>query len=131
MLRLALADAPWAEVDSFDLTAPPPSHSIRTAEHFRNLHPDSELSWILGNDQWDALPRWHQPERLAHLLHFVVFSRNARPTPRPGWKMSHLPGVHPASSTTLRECFATGSPPPPWLHPDVLAYIRQHQLYIR
>ena len=131
MLRLALADLPWAALDLFDLEAPPPSYSVRTAEHFRDLHPDAELFWILGHDQWEALPRWHRPERLAELLHFVVFARGSRPAPRPGWKMTHLPGVHPASSTALRRQLAAGGPAEPWLHPDVLDYIRRHRLYIR
>ncbi|MBB5350977.1 nicotinate-nucleotide adenylyltransferase [Haloferula luteola] len=128
LLRLATADLPWATIDDFDLTAPPPSYSFRTVEEMTRRHPEAKLFWLLGRDQWEALPRWKEPERLARSVEFLVFSREGAPVPRPGWSMQALQGVHPASSTAIRRALAAGRPPD-HLHPAVLAAIRARGLY--
>jgi nicotinate-nucleotide adenylyltransferase len=128
MLRLATAGLPWAEIDDHDLVAPPPSYSFRTVGAMRARFPAARLFWLLGRDQWDALPRWKHPERLAEVVEFIVFSRDGDPEPRAGWTMHHLRGSHPASATAIRRAAADGDEPP-WLDPSVAAYIRCHALY--
>lgn len=129
MLRIALAKLPWAVVDDFDLSAPPPSYSVRTVLHMRRSFPDSRLFWIVGQDQWLALPEWREPETLAQHLEFLVFSRDGDPAPRDGWKMHPIEGIHPASATAVRQALRDGSEVPPWLPAGVLDYIRKHRLY--
>jgi len=130
MLELALDDRPWAVVDDFELRSPPPSYSVRTARHMRERFPQARLFWIVGLDQWQALPHWREPEALASLLDFVVFSRGGEePGPRPGWRMHFIPGTHPASATRIREALADGETPPPWLPGPVLDHIRSRNLY--
>lgn len=129
MLRLATSDLPGVVVDDLELQAPPPSYSIDTAREIRRIFPAARLFWIVGRDQWDALPRWHQAENLAGMLEFIVFSREGTPAPRPGWVLHPVAGTHPASSTAIRQALANGRPPPPWLPPPVLDYIGMHGLY--
>lgn len=129
MLELATRGLPWAVVDDFELRSPPPSYSIHTARHMRTLFPGARLFWIVGRDQWDALPRWKDPGELARLLEFVVFSRDGAPEPRPGWRMHPVSGTHPASATAIREALHRGDPPPPWLPEPVLDHILRHRLY--
>lgn len=128
MCQLAVNDLPWAEVDAHDLISPPPSYSWRTAEHMHAQHPDARLFWLMGTDQWQALPRWHQPERLAKLVEFIVFTRDAEPNPREGFRMHAIQGHHPASATSIRRTRPTQKASS-WLAPKVLDYIQQHQLY--
>ena len=128
MLRLATAGLPWAVVDDFDLRQPPPSYSYRTVEEMARRHPGARLFWLLGRDQWDALPRWKHPERLAAALEFIVFSRDGVPEPRAGWVMHPVSGTHPASATVIRSQLAGGGPAP-WLAGPVRDYIRAHGLY--
>lgn len=128
MLRLATAGLPWAVVDDHDLVQPPPSYSYRTIESMRERFPAARMFWLLGRDQWDALPRWKHPERLAEAVEFIVFSRDGDPAPRAGWTMHHLRGVHPASATAIRRAVADGREPS-WLDPSVAGYIRSHSLY--
>ena len=128
MLELATAELDWAEVDDFDLNQPTPSYSYLTVEEMRRRHPLAKLYWLLGRDQWEALPRWREPELLARSVEFIVFSRNGAPTPREGWVMHHLEGVHPASATAIRQSIALGRTTdhlPPLVH----HYIREHRLY--
>lgn len=129
MVRLATRGLAWAAVDDFDLRSPPPSYSYRTAEEMAERYPGARLFWIMGADQWRALPTWRNPERLARLVEFIVFSRDGEPAPHPGWRMHHLAGTHPASATAIRHDLAAGESAVEWLTPEVAGYIQQKGLY--
>lgn len=129
MARLATRDLPWAVVDDFDLSRPPPSYSYETAEEMAHRFPGARLFWLMGADQWRALPRWKEPERLAKLVEFIVFARNGAPEPHPGWTMHFLKGTHPASATAIRQALAEGQTGLSGLAPEVENFIRKQRLY--
>ncbi|MFC7336070.1 nicotinate (nicotinamide) nucleotide adenylyltransferase [Haloferula chungangensis] len=129
MIRLAIRDLPWAVADDFDLKAPEPSYSHLTVAAVRRDHPDARIFWIMGHDQWEALPRWKEPQTLASELEFIVFSRDGNPRAREGWQLHSLEGTHPASASTIRESLRAGAPWTEWIPPAVLSYIRKHHLY--
>ncbi|MDB6078520.1 MAG: nicotinate (nicotinamide) nucleotide adenylyltransferase [Akkermansiaceae bacterium] len=129
MVRLAIAELPWAEVDDHDLAAPAPSYSYLTAEEMARRHPDAKLFWLMGADQWRALPRWAEPGRLARVVDFIVFARDGAPLPHSGWEMHAFSGTHPASATAIREAVRNGNMPLNWLPAAVADYIFRHQLY--
>lgn len=131
MARLATAELPWAEVDDFDLTRPPPSWSYRTAEEMAGRFPGAQLFWLMGADQWRALPRWREPERLARTVEFIVSSRDGQPEPHPPWTLHSIGGSHPASATAIRASALAGELLTDWLPPAVAAYILDHRLYLR
>lgn len=126
MLRLATRDLPWAVVDRTDLDWPPPSWSWRLAEYFQQKFPNAELFWLMGTDQWRDLEKWGRWRYLASLVTFIVHHREAAPLPRHDVKALFLEGHHPAAASSLREDLRDHSD---WLHPDVLAYIRNNGLY--
>lgn len=129
MLELATAGLPWAVVDDLELCRDGPSYSWQTAETMVKRFPDCRWFWILGEDQWEALPRWAEPQRLASLVEFIVFSRAGRtPAPREGFRAHFLQGEHPASATAVRATLATDQPSD-WLHPGVNQWISQRRLY--
>ncbi|MEP4079368.1 nicotinate (nicotinamide) nucleotide adenylyltransferase [Haloferula sp.] len=129
MIRLAIQDLPWAVADNFELTSPEPSYSYLTVAETRSQQPDAKLFWLMGCDQWNALPRWREADKLAEELEFVVFFRGEAPKPRPGWRLHKLNGRHPASSTRIREDLRAGRPLPDWLPAPVASYIRRNRLY--
>lgn len=128
MLRLATTGIPWAEVDDFELRETGPSYSFQTAEAMAARFPAADLFWIMGGDQWDALPRWKNPERLARCVEFAVLARGETPQPREGYQLHVVQGEHPASATEIRAAVSNGLPPP-WLHPNVAKYIESRGLY--
>ena len=129
MLRLAMADAPWAVVDDLELRRDGPSFSYETAEVMRKRFPTAKFYWIMGTDQWEALPRWKNPDRLAQCVEFIVVNRGGfNPSPH-GFAMHSIKTHHPASATEIREALARGEKNHTWLHPDVANYIRAHHLY--
>ena len=129
MLRLATADLPWAVVDEFELHRDGPSYSWQTAEEMASRFPDARLFWIMGGDQWAALPQWSHPERLAARVEFIVFTRGGALEPRDGFTLHALECDHPASATAIREAFAQGEHHHIWLSRSVSQWIRDHRLY--
>jgi nicotinate-nucleotide adenylyltransferase len=130
MLRLTVANFPWAEVSAWELERPGRSFSWETAEHFSQLYPEAKLHWILGADQWKSLDRWARPERLAELLTFIVFPRDGvTPAPHPRFRAHFLKASIQASSTEIRQALLAGETTHPNLLPTVADFIRSKQLY--
>jgi len=129
MVRLAVEEFPWASVDDYDLVTPGPAYSYLTAEEMRRRHPEAKLYWLMGADQWRALPRWAEPERLAATVDFLVFARDGIPSPHAEWTMQFIDGTHPASATAIREAIRAGCMPSEWLSPSVADYIARQHLY--
>ncbi|MBT8043611.1 MAG: nicotinate (nicotinamide) nucleotide adenylyltransferase [Verrucomicrobiae bacterium] len=128
MCRLATEAFDWAQVDAFDMKAPEPSYSWRTAEAMTARFPNARLFWLMGTDQWEVLPQWNRPEHLAEMVEFIVFTRGAEPRERRGFKLHAISGNHPASATAIRES-ADKQLIKEWLHPNVARYISQNHLY--
>jgi nicotinate-nucleotide adenylyltransferase len=129
MLRLATVGLPWAAVDDCELRREGPSYSWQTAEEMAARFPEARLFWIMGGDQWDALPKWDRPEHLAELVEFIVFTRGDQLKPRDGFVIHALEGGHPASATKIREAFARGETSHMWLPEAVNRLIRDRRLY--
>jgi nicotinate-nucleotide adenylyltransferase len=130
MLRLATAGLPWAEVSDWELSRPGPSYSWQTAEHFGALHSQSDLHWLMGADQWEALDRWAHPDFLRENLTFIVFARDGKtPRPRPDWRAHFLSGEWGGSSTEARELLAAGEPAEHLLPATVEEYAVRERLY--
>jgi nicotinate-nucleotide adenylyltransferase len=129
MARLATRALPWVVVDDFDLSRPPPSYSYETAEEMTRRFPAARLFWLMGADQWRALPRWKEPDRLAGLVEFIVSARDGVPEARAGWAMHFLAASHPASATAIRQALVEGQSGLPWLDSEVEKFIRQRHLY--
>lgn len=129
MLRLATADLPWAVVDDYELHQPGPSYSYHTAEAIAARFPEARLFWIMGGDQWDALPRWKHPAQLAERVEFIVRARGETPLPRDGYRLHVVRGEHPATATAIREVISSGGTEHPWLAPAVAQWIATKGLY--
>ena len=122
MLHAATAGLPWAQVSTLDLELPPPSWSWRLAEHWRRQHPQAELYWLLGTDQWDALHKWARYAYLVQQLTFIVYHRGTAPLPRPGVRGIFISGSHPASSSAIRSMLQAGTPVPAGWIPRGVTY---------
>jgi nicotinate-nucleotide adenylyltransferase len=129
MIKIATMRYPWAVADDFELANAGPSYSYLTVAHTREQNPDARIFWLMGCDQWEALPRWKEPEKLAEGVEFIVFPRGGDPRPRSGWRLHALNSQHPASSTQIREALVEGQAPGNWLPAGVLDYIRKNHLY--
>ena len=75
MLSLALQGEACFELDESEVERGGLSYTIDTVRHFSAGHPDTELYWIVGADQFEQLDRWYQIEELAERVTFLVLAR--------------------------------------------------------
>ncbi len=129
LLRSMTRDLPWARVSELDLRLPPPSWSWRIVELTREAHPEAELYWLMGVDQWELLHRWARFDYLREQLTFLVYHRQKAPLPREGTRALFLTGDHPASSTIIRDCLRQQQPLPRGWMDDASHHLAQSYVY--
>jgi nicotinate-nucleotide adenylyltransferase len=125
-LRTALGGIPWAKTDLTELETEGPSYSYLTMGKLSALHPGNEWFWIMGGDQWVALPTWRHPEILAGLAEFIVLARDGVAVgAREGFRMRLVHGEHPASATAIRNAIAAGETDIAHLHREIARQLIQ------
>ena len=108
-----------------------------TLAELKSRYPDAQLWLVMGTDMVLSFDRWREPERIAALCRLAVVARDESDRARIAEKAAFLRETlgaeidvveHPAmpmSSTQVRESLEEHL-----LHPEVLAYIREHRLYL-
>ena len=102
-LKNGLSGQKWAQVSDWEIKRSGVSYSVDTAAYWKKQVPRGALFWIMGSDQWGALPQWKDFRRLARWVHFLVFPRPQTPKPRRGIRMTVLPVRFDLSSTEIRK----------------------------
>ena len=130
MLRLATEEHEWIDVSRWEIDGPSPSYSWMAAEHFKDKFPEAELFWIIGNDQWQKIETWAEPEKLAKILTFIVFPReDETPTLKANFRSVFIDYHHEASSTAIRKNLASNSTSSSLLNPQVKEFIDENRIY--
>ena len=144
MLALAVAGNDKFSVSDCELKRPSPSYSLDTINFFRQSYgADAKLYWLIGADMVRALGAWHKIERIVERCSLCIMTR-------PGYKDGGFTSLEPIlapdqiqqlsrdmitvpsvdiSSSGIREILASGGDISEMVHPQVLSYIRENQLY--
>jgi len=105
MLRAAIEDEAEFAVDDCELRRSPPSYTIDTIEEIQAREGDTEIYYLIGDDNVPALAKWHRFDDLKKAVRFVVLDRT-------GTKPTHAyPIVHrriDISATEIRKRVACG-----------------------
>lgn len=112
MLRLALEGIEWAEVCGLEGERPGPSYTVDTLEELAGLYRARELVLILGEDAYQDLAHWKDPERIRTLACLAVAGRpvaTVDPSNEPGVLSIAMPALA-ISSSQLRERVRLGQP---------------------
>ena len=133
MLELAVGEMAGLSVSDVELKRKGVSYTIDTVRDFIVSHPDVELFWIIGGDQFEQLDRWRDIGDLAKMVTFLVVARpghDLTPPPVPGlvWAQVKAPLMN-ESSTLIRERIAKGESTGGLMAPAVEAFIRENELY--
>lgn len=158
MVRLATARNPSFEVDAAEVDAAQPSYTVLTLERLRQtdqLGRRQPLVLLLGADAFAALPGWHRWPSLLELAHIGVAHRPGFPVDaatlpealaacyrerlcdQPAALRQSAAGCIATfamtplgiSATQIRTLLARGRSPRYLLPDEVIAYIRNHNLY--
>lgn len=150
MLDLAVADTPGLQVDRRELDREGPSYMVDTLRSLRNEKPGTGLILFIGADAFAGLERWHQWQHLFDYAHVVVITRPSCKMPvlsdflrqrlcedhrqlqqqAAGWLFFQSVTALDISATAIRDLIMAGRNPKFLLPDSVIAFIRQHQLYL-
>ena len=79
--RLAMAQlafsplGPRVQVSTLELDLPRPNYTVNTLRYLSSQYPHERLGFLLGQDQWSALPKWHEPMQILQLADLIVVAR--------------------------------------------------------
>ena len=141
MVRLAIAGKPYFKLSTMEIERSGLTYTVDTIKKLREkLGTDDELFFILGWENLEDLPRWHQPELLISMCRLVAVPRVGCPVPDLGSLEEVIPGVSQRvilldkpeidiSASVIRERVALGLPISHLVPEAVEKYIREHGLY--
>ena len=75
IVRAAFADVPGAVVDEREIRRGGVSYAIDTVREIAAENPGSELTFVIGEDSVEGLPRWKDIDELRRLVSFKAFPR--------------------------------------------------------
>jgi len=143
MIRLAIADEPSFKLSTTEVERPGPSYTVDTiAELSRQIGAGDKLFFILGWDNLNQLPQWHEPSRLVKLCRLVPVPRVGCPSPDLDSLEAAIPGLSQSiimldtpqieiSSSEIRDRVARGLSIHQLVPEAVERYIKEHRLYAR
>jgi len=141
MVRLAIADEPAYRLSTMEIDRPGPSYTVDTmAELSNQVGAEGKLYFILGWDNLNQLPRWHQPQRLVELCRLVPVRRVGFASPDLDSLEAAVPGLAKSlvmldtpqieiSSSEIRQRVARGLSIHQLVPEPVERYIVEHKLY--
>ncbi len=138
MARLAFADLPRVVVDPRETQRSGPSYTVDTLRELRAQWPQAELFLIMGEDQAQALPTWHEWQEVLQLAIICVAEREDLTGARPRFiapkayesrfRRLQVPAM-PVSATDIRARIAAHQCVAPLVFEPVARYIDDHHLY--
>lgn len=94
MARLAFAHLAHVTVDSRETLRSGPSYTVDTLLELQGENQGAELFLIIGGDQAQALPQWHQSEVIRQLAIICVAERADSTGTSPPFYAKSLPNQH-------------------------------------
>lgn len=76
LVEIAIAHESKMTIDRLEIEANHPSYSIETINFFKKCHPNDQLFYLIGADQWANFDTWKKWTDILTLCTLVVFSRN-------------------------------------------------------
>jgi nicotinate-nucleotide adenylyltransferase len=134
MVRLAIAGEPRWKLARIELEREGPSYTLDTVRELEAAEPGNEWFLVIGQDQYEGLPSWHDWRELLSLVTLAVANRPGPPRPPPpeleafAHRSVSLPMMD-VSSTDIRHRLAAGQPIGDLVPAAVASYIDQHRLY--
>ena len=142
MVRLAITDEPAFRLSTMEIERPGPSYTVDTmAELSKQIGDGDKLFFILGWDNLNQLPRWHQPRRLVTLCRLVPVRRVGFAPPDLDSLEAAIPGLAQSlvmldtpqieiSASEIRARVARGLSIHKLVPEAVERYIKEHGLYV-
>lgn len=128
MVRSLVARDARFGVSEVEVSRSGPSYTVDTLRHYRELHPEAELFFVMGADQAVTLDSWHEPGEVSALATLVVMARDGTEAPEGDFLSAPVTRLD-ISSSAIRARVRNGRPIR-YLVPDtVREIIESNRLY--
>lgn len=143
MVKLAISGKPYFRVMDIEIKRSGPTYTADTLNDLKLILPEkTELYFILGWDNLEALPRWHKAPEIIRLCQLVAVPRIGQVKPDVDELDDKLPCLQQSlimlskpevdvSSSLVRERVENGQGVEHLVPEAVAAYIKEHGLYHR
>lgn len=141
MTKLAIDGLPCFRCSNLEVSREGNTYTADTLEILNEMYPDCEFYFIMGADSLFGLPNWKKPERIAALCTLVAVVRDSVNMQELQSQQKLLERTLHArivlvpfhkiniSSSAIREKLLNGEKVDDLIPVNVLAYIRENQLY--
>lgn len=137
MLELAIQGTSHLKINPIEIERTGPSYTIDTV---KNLPVNADYYWLMGSDQLNNFCTWKEWQTILHYVQLVVVKRPHYEVNPPQELLDTLAKNHQSliflnfdeidlSSTHIRNKLMRGESVETFIHPDVLHYIEQNNLY--
>ncbi len=143
MVRLAAEGHPWLEGCDMETKRPGLSYTVDTITNLKEqLGRNDEIFFIIGWDSLTQLPGWREPARLVSLCRLVAVPRPGEVRPDIKTLEKAIPGISgrvifldkpcvDISASAIRLAVRRGESVRDLVPEKVLAYIKEHKLYVK
>ncbi|ADQ78840.1 nicotinate (nicotinamide) nucleotide adenylyltransferase [Paludibacter propionicigenes WB4] len=133
MLFFAIRSNPGFKACDIEFTMPIPSYSIDTLNVLSKQFPDYQFELIIGSDNALVFDQWKDYTEILTNYPVLVYPRKnydfAQVAARyPQMNLLNTP-IYDISSTQIRDSIAQKKDISQWLHPSVLQFIKENNLY--
>ncbi len=135
MLQLAFKEKDELKITDVEQRIPSPHYTFKTLSFLKNSYPNQVFLLCIGGDTLQQLSSWYEYEKISHKAELLVAERPDSPNFTPpelnGFRV-HFCEHNPVaiSSTHIRKALMAGNMPGSGeLHPEVLQYIQDKDLY--
>lgn len=133
MLIFAIQGQPKFKACDVEFTMPVPSYSIDTLHVLSSQYPDCQFELLIGSDNAMIFDQWKNYTQLLAEYPVLVY-------PRRGYDFAEVAGKYPQmqlldtpiydiASSQIRDSIAQKKNVSQWLHPSVLQFIKENDLY--
>lgn len=136
MLKIAAEGHPKIHFNTMEIERDGPTYTIDTV---RQLSDDIDYYWLMGTDQLQNFTTWHGWQEIMQKLTLVVAKRPNYPSQIPQEMLAaQVLGKEiiqidfdeiDISSTEVRQRLANNEDVSAYVHPKVIRYIKEHNLY--
>lgn len=129
MLHQATDYLGFGSVESYEIEHAGKSYTYHTMCYLKEKYPEAEISLIIGTDQYNALDKWYEIDKLKSMVTFIVVNREtAAMKLNPPFQSITIPRMD-ISSTMIRERIARDETIKCLVIDTIERFIRKEHLY--
>lgn len=141
MIKLAIKDIPYFDIDTFEVSKKRVSYTLYTVKYLQKRYKLKKVPWLMGDDSFLQFHKWYKWEKLLKILKPIVVIReySKKEIENYAKKVLKIPPNYlviyagrrlEISSTEIRERLKKGKDIKFLVPEEVEAYIKKRKLYI-